>query len=220
MKIKSFGCSFVFGSELPDIRQRQDLQPSAMTWPAVIASHRGWQYQCFAYPGRGNLYIADRVLEQAAQARKGDVFVINWTWIDRFDYFCAEDDSWSSILPRDTGKIASSYHRHLQSQKRDKLVSLMYIYSAVQALQHRRIPFVMTYMDHLLRETQWHTDAAIASLQDQITPCLRDFQGMNLLEWSRAQGYPVSDLWHPLEQAHAAAAQYMMPSIDAILRRT
>jgi hypothetical protein len=219
LKIKSFGCSFIFGSELSDIRTRQDLQPSALTWPALIAQQRGWQYECYAYPGRGNLYIADRVLEQVSQARKGDVFVINWTWVDRFDYFAAQDDSWSSILPRDQGKVQDVYHRHLHSQKRDKLVSLMYIMTAIQALRQRKLPFVMTYMDHILAETRWHTDAAIQALQQQVLPCLRDFQGENFLEWSRRHQFAVSDLWHPLEQAHAAAATLMMPSIDATLRR-
>ena len=217
MKIKSFGCSFIFGSELPDTIDRE-FGASAMTWPALMAQNLRWQYQCFAWPGRGNLYIADRVLEQAAEYQPGDVFVINWTWVDRFDYF-DEKDSWSSVLPQDRSKTADSYHRYLHSQKRDKLASLLYIHSCVAELEKQSIPYVMTYMDHILEETRWHTDPAITSLQQSVLKKLHNFPGGNFLEWSKQQGYPVSDLWHPLQQAHAQAAQVMMPFLQQALQR-
>jgi hypothetical protein len=218
LKIKSFGCSFIFGSELPDIATG-DFRPSDLTWPAVLARRQQWQYECHAWPGRGNLYIADRVLEQVQLSDKHTVFIINWTWVDRFDYFSAVDDAWQSILPQDRGSIPDHYHRHLHSQKRDKLVSLMYIYSCMQALHNNSIPYVMTYMDHILDETRWHSDAAIAALQDSVLPRLQDFDGSNFLDWSRSHGYAVSDLWHPLQAAHAAAADFMLPRIQRVLSR-
>ena len=217
MKIKSFGCSFIFGSELPDTINRE-FGASSLTWPAVIAAQRQWHYECFAYPGRGNLYIADRVLEQAAEYEPGDVFVINWTWVDRFDFFDAQD-SWSSVLPQDRSKTADSYHRYLHSQKRDKLVSLLYIHGCLNALENRAIPYVMTYMDHILEETRWHTDPAIASLQQEVLHKLHNFPGGNFLEWSRQHDYPVSDLWHPLQQAHEQAAHVMMPLVEQALKK-
>ena len=190
-----------------------------MTWPALIAQRQQWPYECYAWPGRGNLYIADRVLEQVSQSTDQDLFIINWTWVDRFDYFTAADDAWGSILPRDTGTVPDGYHRHLHSQKRDKLVSLMYIHSCISMLDHHGIPFVMTYMDELLREKRWHTDPAIESLQNKVLSRLTDFQGLDFLSWSRQHGYPVSDLWHPLAQAHAAAADVQMYVVlDAVHR--
>jgi hypothetical protein len=219
VKIKSFGCSFVFGSELPDTIDAP-FGPSAMTWPALMAKQQGWDYQCCAWPGRGNLYIADEICEHSQAEYVTDViFIVNWTWTDRFDYFSADRDQWQSILPNDRGSIQDLYHRHLHSQKRDKLVSLMYMQAAIGMLQDRGIPFVMTSMDPILHETQWHSDAAIAALQKKVLPCLDDFQGENFLDWSRGQGYAVSDLWHPMTNAHAAACELMTPVMLSRLKK-
>jgi hypothetical protein len=40
--------------------------------------------------------------------------------------------------------------------------------------------------------------------------------GQTFLVWSRAQGYPESDRWHPLEQAHAQAADYWLPWVRVL----
>ena len=80
----------------------------------------------------------------------------------------------------------------------------------------------MTYMDSILFENirpEWHQPDAVIYLQQQIRPYMHEFDGKNFLDWSRDQSYEISDLWHPLEKAHAAAANYLVPVIDAILRR-
>ena len=212
----SFGCSFTFGSELADIRHRRDLEFSRLTWPALIAQRLDWDYNCRAYPGRGNLYIAHAVLDELDAADRETLFVINWTWIDRFDYFAAEDDSWRSILPNDGNKAAGYYHRWLHSQRRDKLTSLINAVLVLKTLRERDIPAVMTCMDHLMLDTHWHQDSAMRHLQAQLTPHIRDFQGRDFLSWSRANRYAITDLWHPLEQAHQAAAELMLPVVENV----
>ena len=80
----------------------------------------------------------------------------------------------------------------------------------------------MTYMDDLLFETvnpKWHPPDAVAYLQQLVRSHLHDFAGQNFLDWSRSNRFEVSAAWHPLEQAHAAAAELMAPKIDAILHR-
>jgi hypothetical protein len=39
---------------------------------------------------------------------------------------------------------------------------------------------------------------------------MTQFNGMSFLDWSRANGFAESVKWHPLEDAHAAAAQYLI----------
>lgn len=51
----------------------------------------------------------------------------------------------------------------------------------------------------------------VLALQDLVRPALTDFQGMTFLEWSDHHGYPVTELLHPLEQAHQAAAKLWQP---------
>jgi hypothetical protein len=214
MKLKSFGCSFVFGNELADDgRNGAWATASNLTWPAHLAQKLGRSYECYARAGSGNLQIAEQVMSQAADSGPEDLFVIGWTWTDRFDYYDANDTHrrhpWYTIMPVDTDSVAKTYYKHLHSEYRDKLTNLIYINTALQALQQQQIPFVMTYMDSLLFDQTWHVNSAVKRLQQQLQPHMTTFAGENFLDWSRHNKYPVSDLWHPLEQAHEAAAAYM-----------
>jgi hypothetical protein len=71
-------------------------------------------------------------------------------------------------------------------------------------------------MDHLLLDTQWHCPSYVQSLQEKVQTHLKSFDGQTFLEWSRTQGYPESDRWHPLEQAHASAAEHWLPQVTAL----
>ena len=89
MKLKSFGCSLIYGSELSDEVlfdpiKRQPPRHSKLTWPALLAQKLNYLYRCHARPGSGNLQIADRVLRQLATNEQA-LFIINWSFIDRFD---------------------------------------------------------------------------------------------------------------------------------------
>ena len=67
----------------------------------------------------------------------------------------------------------------------------------------------MTYMDELMFDKRWHTTPAVADLQDYIQPYMTTFEGKSFLDWSKDQGFAISDKLHPLEPAHAAAAKYI-----------
>jgi hypothetical protein len=222
MRLKSFGCSFIFGSDLPDAVAipGQDIVPSRSTWPAYLAQHLGREYETHARPGAGNLQIAERVLSHAANCAN-DFFVVGWTWADRFDIWNPSGDSrhfrddnlwfkWSTILPSDNSDRAKNYYRDLHSEYRDKLTNLMTVRLVIDTLKQKGIPFVMTYMDKLMFDQEWHTTPAITDLQAYIRPYMTTFDNKNLLDWCRQHGYPVSDTWHPLEEAHRAAGDYII----------
>jgi hypothetical protein len=208
VKIKSFGCSFVFGSELADSGK---TRPSQLTWPALLAQHVKSDYECYAAPGSGNLQILDQILNQAV-ASDSATFVIGWTWIDRFDYYQSwpRTLAWKTIMPTDVDNTAQMYYRDLHSEYRDKFTNLGYIKLAVDTLTQKQIPFLMTYMDELLFDQRWNTSAAVADLQEYVHTYMTKFNGMTFLDWSRKNGYPETQLWHPLEQAHDAAADYLL----------
>lgn len=214
--LKSFGCSFIFGTDLSDDnRGGIAANPSQLTWPALLAQHHGIPYQCYARPGSGNLRILEKVLSISTQ--EPAVFVIGWTWIDRFDYtvpadrrhhvldHAGNDDLWKTVMPVDTDQTASHYYKQLHSQYRDKLSNLIYIKTAIDALKQKNIKFIMTYMDELLFETQWHTTAAVLDLQEYIRPYMTTFDGQTFLEFSKKNQFPISATLHPLEPAHQAA---------------
>ena len=219
MILKSFGCSFIFGSDLAD--DGRDLPiptPSQHTWPAHLARHLDYNYQCYARPGSGNLQIAERVLSHAADNQSA-LYVIGWTWIDRFDYtnsnientpIQSQWNNWRTLMPVDNTQLAKTYYQGLHSEYRDKLSTLMHIKLVIDTLTQKNCPFIMTYMDNLIFETEYHTTPAVINLQNYIKPYMTTFEGQTFLEWSKQNGYPISDALHPLEAAHAAAAQYIL----------
>ena len=219
MTLKSFGCSFIFGSELADDgRDGPYATPSQLTWPAHLAHYHNQEYQCYARSGAGNLQILEQVLTQSTLNNSKDLFVIGWTWIDRFDYYTPEKKDkrspWSTIMPIDETPLARTYYKELHSEYRDKLSNLSYIRLAIDTLKQKNIPFVMTYMDELLFDQRWHITPAVTDLQKYIQPNMMQFEGKSFLEWSRANGYEVTDMWHPLEEAHRAAGDYMIKVFD------
>jgi hypothetical protein len=217
MTVKSFGCSFIFGSDLADDgKNTRRPTPSQLTWPALLSRHLQRSYQCYARPGSGNLQILERLLNQVPMGDQSDLFVIGWTWIDRFDYWDADHDPnrrltpWHTIMPIDTDNLAKTYYRELHSEYRDKFTSLCYIKLAIDTLHQYKIPFVMTYQDELLFDQRWHISESVTSLQNYIRPYMTTFDGKTFLDWSRSQGFEISPAWHPLESAHAAAAELLI----------
>lgn len=213
MILKSFGCSFIYGSDLADDELgRSWMPPSRLTWPSLIAQKFNLEYKCYARPGIGNLRILESLL---AHLNDDAIFVIGWTWIDRFDYTTTEDH-WQTIMPNDSTEVHDLYYRELHSQYRDKLTTLIYIKSAIDALLSLDRRFIMVYQDPLIFETQWHASPAIMHLQKSIKPYMSDFQGQPFLAWAQDKGYPISEKLHPLELAHQEASNLMIPAIDAI----
>jgi hypothetical protein len=148
--------------------------------------------------------LLEQILNQAV-GTNNDLYIIGWTWIDRFDY-TTPDNRWQSILPVDTTDTARVYYRDLHSEYRDKFTCLSYIRLAIDTLKQRNIPYIMTYMDDLLFDQRWHITPAVVDLQSYIQPEMTRFEDKSFLEWSSSYGYPETAAWHPLETAHKAAA--------------
>lgn len=211
MRLKSFGCSFVFGTDLADANDGGTqllIQPSNHTWPALLAQHLGLDYECHAWAALGNLQILERVLSQVRTDPA--VFLINWTWIDRYDYVQDQDNAWATIRPTCDHEQAQYYYRHFHNQYRDKLTTLINIKLAIDTLQQHGHRIIMSYMDDLIFETEWHSSPAVTELQDYVRPYMTTFEGKTFLEWSRDQGFYINERLHPLEPAHAAAASYLI----------
>jgi hypothetical protein len=207
-KLKSFGCSFVYGDDLRDTFKYPAPLWSTYTWPALLSRHLKLRYVCHAYPGAGNLQILDSLLKEVDDPEPA-VYVISWTWIDRFDYTDPASTKWCTIRPTDTDSASQHYYRQLHSQYRDKLTTLTYISAAISALLACGHKFIMTYQDPLIFETKWHASPAIQTLQNYVNPHMTNFEGMSFLDWSQHHGHAISPAWHPLESAHRAAFEYI-----------
>ena len=225
MRVRSCGCSLIFGNELGDDGCHEDWPtPSNFTWPALIAQRLGAEYHCHARAGSGNLQILERVLCHAALYPQ-DFFIIGWSWTERFDYVKLDPDpnyrdTWETICPWSQTSESNYYYRHFHSELKDKLQSLIYVDLAAQTLQAQGTRFFMTYMDPIMMDRRWHAPVSVTSLQDRIQPWMNDVDGKNFLEWSREQGHPITAASHPLEPAHAAWAELMWPCVQAVLLST
>jgi hypothetical protein len=213
MNLKSFGCSFIYGTELSDDgRGNPSAKPSKISWPGQLAQHLNYKHQCYARPGQGNLYILEQLLNQVEDTNS--LFVIGWTWIDRFDYKNPTSDEWTALTPVATGPIAQSYYQNLHSEHQDKLSTLINIRVAIDILKEKKHPFIMTYMDDLMFDIKWHVSPAIIQLQNYIRPYMTTFDNQTFLEWSKKNGYAIGTGLHPLDDAHIAAGKYMLKVFD------
>jgi len=193
-----------------------DLKDPAHAWPALIAYNLQKPYRCYAQGGVGNLHILKQIIEARTKYGKNAVYLINWTWIDRFDYIGVIDRDWHTVRPSlDDAEHDNLYYKHFHSEIDDKFRSLIYVSQAIELLAGHR--YIMTYMDSLLLVTRWHTPLYIRALQNRVKDKLATFQGQTFLEWSRSNHYAESERWHPLESAHVAAKDYWLAKVKPIV---
>jgi hypothetical protein len=199
----------MFGDDLADLKGGWIPGGSRSTWPALLAQHKSMDYECWARSGSGNLQILEQILNQATTTAPA-IFVIAWSFINRFDYYRPRYHNfspWQTLMSMNKSDTARLYYRDLQSEYCDKLSSLAYIKLAVDTLKQKQVPFVMTYMDESLFNRESDTSAAVTDFQDYVQPYMTKFDGQTFLHWSQKNGYPISNALHPLEAAHSAAAE-------------
>jgi hypothetical protein len=216
--LKSFGCSFIYGSELPGESYEEIHSPSMFSWPALIAENLKITYECYASPGAGNFKIYCDILANS-YVNDQSIYLINWTWIDRFD-FINQNEIWQTLRPAENTELEKFYYRNFHSQLHDMISNSSYIVSAAEHLTSLNCPYIMTYMDNNLLvpiDPTWHDPRYLEVLQTKLKNTLVNFDGKNFLDWSREKKYKISDSWHPLEDAHQAAADYWLPAVQKFL---
>jgi len=224
MILGAFGDSFLYGSDLQDIQDYDSVmhpRPSKLTYPALLAKELDFEYYCTALPAQGNKVIADDIIRAISYNKNNMFYIINWSWIDRFEFMgeprVRRAVGWESTLPGKTDHKSEFYYKHFFSELDSKLSNLMYINTALEMLLKYDCKFIMTYMDHLLFDKQWHCTVSIDYLQNQIQKHTTSFNGKTFLEWSRDNNFPESESWHPLELAHEKAAEYWLPKVRTLI---
>ena len=213
-KIVSFGDSFIFGSELT---KNTDVSKA---WPGLIAKSLNCEYYTQAIPGCGNDRIAEQIYSWFANnSAKDTLAVINWTWTHRWDFYIAKSETWVSVgrscVPEELAKtVESSQAQEIidfynnwanQSLLWNKFRNLQTIYAVQSYLKERGVIAVQTYMDYHLFDQNYHAPDYITELQKLIKPQLELFENKNFLDWSYEKGFAVTEILHPLEEAHKAA---------------
>lgn len=208
MKIRSFGCSFLAGDELQD--------PSR-TWPAIIAQTLGIEHSNHAEGASGNQRILHNIM---CWTQPADLCFVNWTYVDRFDYRCWQDETYRTLLHGNDDQLSQIYFKNMYGQYHQTLVTLICVKTAIDFLEHIGAKFIMTYMDHSLFvpiDNNYENPRPTDYLQTSIGPYCRSWKGKNFLEWARANEFAVSDLGHPLDTAHEEGAKFFGPMAEWLL---
>ena len=216
--IVSFGDSFVFGSELADNND------GSKAWPALVAKELGYSYNTSAVPGCGNDHIARQIYTWFSNnSPENTLAVINWTWMSRWDFYIVEHETWITLGPTCVPEKLKDLVDRTQAEDMidfyktranssllwNKFRNLQTIWAVQQYMNHKGIKSVQTYMDYELFDQTFHAPDYIKELQQLVLPKLQLFDDKNFVDWSHEHEYPVTiQGWHPLEQAHQAAAEY------------
>jgi hypothetical protein len=221
MKIVSFGDSFIFGSEL------KNNNDGSKAWVGLVAEQLDVNYQTYGNPGCGNDNIARQIYSHFSNHTAEDTLaVINWTWTSRWDFYIADYETWIALGPTcvpdrlqhlldstQSHRLIDLYRDYLnKSLIWNKIRNLQTIFAAQQYLKIKKIKNVQTYMDYELFSTEWHCPDYIAEMQKMVMPEMTDWgNGLNFLDWCKKHNYFITEIgWHPLEDAHAAAADFWL----------
>ena len=226
-KIVSFGDSFIFGTELAN------NSDGSKAWPALIAKQLECKYTTCAIAGCGNDHIVRQIYSWfSTNSAQDTLAIINWTWMSRWDFYIVEHETWITLGPTcvpdklktlvkqaDAEDMINFYRRRASSSLLwNKFRNLQSIYATQQYLNHKGITAVQTYMDYELFDTWCHAPDYVQELQQLVLPGLQLFDGKNFVDWSHEHKYPVTiEGNHPLEQAHAEAANHWKEIYKAAL---
>ena len=227
-RVVAFGDSFTRGDELADCPEQmpdKTIEYSQSTWPALIAKSLNCDYRCCALGGRGNQWISWAV---ASRFTQDTLCIVNWSWFERFDYVDIQTDKWCTTHPQHEDKLDHYFYRNLDSDIWNLHRNFQQIHSTISLLKQNNIDFIMTCLDTQYSRTynnirppatafSTNWKPAASNLQKQVLPHIVDFEGMSFLEWSKHNSFETGPNSHPLEEAHAEAANYILDKCNKYL---
>ena len=223
-RIQAFGDSFTAGTELVDGPvgdQTDDQLHSVYTWPALLAKKWNIDYRSNSLGGIGNQRISFAVIDR--YLRSGNLnqsfYIVNWSWFERFDYLDPVENKWNTLHPRHTDQLDHFFYKNLDSDLWNMIRNLQTIHSTIKFLEDNHVDFAMTCLDPIIftRDRPEVYNGFITQIQNSIHPYFVNFEDLTFLEWSHKHNFECGSGGHPLEQAHAAAVEYIEPYI---LQRT
>jgi hypothetical protein len=218
-RIVSFGDSFTWGTDLADCTQKPLTGFSHYTWPALLAKHLGISYECRALGGASNSNIVRRLIKRIPALKQTDLIILNWTYIDRWEYHNGTTDLWESLRPSGTesNEFHKYFYKYVHSQYWNLYESLKHIMFAHELLRNRGVNYLSTAMDKLLVERPFEDkpeNLETSVLVDQVEPSLFWFDGLDFLSWSIENHFTLGATGHPIEEAHQAAFEYIRDNYD------
>lgn len=225
-KVISFGDSFTWGTDLADAMPAEeweqmpqkwksqnpfDTMYSRKTWPALMAQHFDQDYICLAKPGCSNQTIVRKFFENIHLIERKDTVVVNFTWRDRYDFYNDEKREWTTVRPSGTedNEYHELYYKYLHCTMWDQVENLKAINLIMSWLDKNQSSYIVTCIDELIFDDPWYRTPLIETLQNQYVSDITWFEKKGFHQWAKDKGFAISEAWHPLEEAHAAAWEYI-----------
>lgn len=135
------GCSFTSSTSTLDC---------ASSWPGYVRDRCKFDYAVdWSYPGAGNLYISDSIIEyikSLSDIQKKNVFVIvMWSGLDREEeiFTCTKQPCINNLSYQ-------AKKTNLRSKQQQTLDSYNYIFKTKEYLEANNIPFAFTFFTNVL----------------------------------------------------------------------
>jgi hypothetical protein len=106
-------------------------------------------------------------------SKKEDIFVINWSWLDRFDFIDPVHEHWCTLRPGDNSDIHRLYYKNFYNQYHTMIINASYISSTISLLKKYNLKFIMSLIDTTLFDVVdplWQDPKSISLLQKEIKP--------------------------------------------------
>jgi len=194
---------------------------SRKTWSALLAKELNLNYICHAKPGCSNETIIRKLMQYIPNITSKDVIIINWTFIDRWDFVDPDklpiESRWVSITPTSNKKtnFEKFYFKYIQSELLYKWQTLKNILFAISILQNNNIKYLMTCVDPLILDNKHHAPSYVKNIQDKIRNDIIWFEELGFDDWCTKHKFPRGkENNHPLEEAHIAAFEYIKNNYD------
>lgn len=231
-KVRAFGDSFTWGSDMGDTMRYFEWEATPMewrqknpfsnlysrrTWQAKLAEHLGMEYKCYAKQGCSNQTIVRRFFKECPSFKPDDLIIVSFTWRNRYDFYNALTNEWETVRPTGTedSRFFELYYKDIHSTLWDQVESLKAVNFITEYLKASGLNFIVTCIDdEIYRDPKCMSDPVVDSLTRLNEEHIKWFNGMGFHRWSGVNGYPISPMWHPLEEAHEAAFKYVLENWD------
>jgi len=225
-KIIAFGDSFTWGSDMNDTFRFEEYYKiykyhptcrysnsySRSTWQALLAKHLKIDYACYATEGCSNQTIVRTFFEHVHEIDSTDIVIINFTWRDRYDFLDSVTHKWENVRPtctKDTSKFAEMYYKHIHNSYWDNIESLKAINLLIGYMKTHNIEYIVTCIDEMIYYDDIHVTPTITAMRHAYENDITWFNDVGFHQWSKDNKYPISEMWHPLEEAHQEAFNYI-----------
>ena len=202
------GDSFTWGNELPDC---DESRFSRLSWSALLAEQHGMTYNCVAEGGASNQTIARKVMEAVDSST--EMVVVMWTFPVRHELLLRRDHAdrlkrsyvnvspWHALEEKDAALrqyaeslMSIAAHEYHEQQ------SIAAVYSLYSFLRSRNIEFLFSAASQQVYEMLARTSPLSAELKT--ASWYR--RGEGFYDWAKQQGYKMTELGHPIAEAHRA----------------